>query len=223
MSCEENEIAIEMRLHGALEAERNHALERHLATCGSCRAFEALAKGTETMMTRQAATIAGTLDWDSLFARTNAFVAKQARQRLWIPPTVIAALTPFMMLQGHDPIRTAISMAIAMVVVTAVSWLSTLRRKAELASLERDTGELLYFYRSQLERRLRTMRGVIVLVPIWIVLAIEQSQAVSSLREWVGLIGVGAVYLGIIGHVWLVRRPAIVRELASLKADTKAR
>jgi hypothetical protein len=48
--CEGFEIAIEMRLHGAAQAETSNRLAAHLQGCATCRAFERLGAETETRL-----------------------------------------------------------------------------------------------------------------------------------------------------------------------------
>lgn len=54
MACDEFEIAIDMRLQGALPAERQAELDAHLAGCESCRRFEAVVKDTTQWMRQEA-------------------------------------------------------------------------------------------------------------------------------------------------------------------------
>src|SRR5512138_1511470 len=62
-TCEEHEIAIEKRRHGALAAADTAALDAHLASCAACRAFEATSRRTEDAMAAMASEALGEVDW----------------------------------------------------------------------------------------------------------------------------------------------------------------
>src|SRR5690606_8612495 len=49
-TCEDHQLALEMRRHGALEAAEIPALETHLASCPECRAFEAQARAVNDLL-----------------------------------------------------------------------------------------------------------------------------------------------------------------------------
>lgn len=61
--CEEFEVAVEMRLHGALDEAGRAQLEEHLAGCERCRAYEAAARTAEAAMAAEARDAAGAVDW----------------------------------------------------------------------------------------------------------------------------------------------------------------
>ena len=222
--CEDFEVKIEMRLHGALDAPETDHLATHLASCVSCRAFEALAKGSENAMNQQTNLHLQTLDWDGLWKRTKTFFETQSRHRLISSAIVICALAPMTMLAVNDVLGTG-----ALVFGTwaaAIAWtlLSSRYRLRAICKYEGDTGELLFFYRRELEDRLRRTRTALGVFPLWMMLfAFRVLHPHGSTRELVGFIGMGVVSLAGATYVWLVRRPRIARELAELKADLKSR
>jgi len=63
-SCDEIEVAVEKRLHGALGGGEAAELGAHLAQCPNCRSFEAGAKRTEQHMTSIAEGVEQRIDWD---------------------------------------------------------------------------------------------------------------------------------------------------------------
>lgn len=67
--CEGFEIAIEMRRHGAANAETSRRLDAHLQGCASCRAFESLGAETETRLRVDAEEAQGKVDLERLRAR----------------------------------------------------------------------------------------------------------------------------------------------------------
>ena len=64
--CEDFQVAIEMRLHGALGDAGRAPLEEHLATCERCRAYEAAARGAEAIMEAQARDAVSRVDWEKV-------------------------------------------------------------------------------------------------------------------------------------------------------------
>lgn len=71
-ACDEFEVAVEMRRHGALGAPDAVRLAGHLATCASCRAFDEMTRNTEEVMGLSADELAGGMDWDRVAARVRA-------------------------------------------------------------------------------------------------------------------------------------------------------
>lgn len=61
--CEEFEVDIERRLHGALGDAERSSLEEHLAGCASCRAYQGAARGAEAGMRVRAGAAAAEADW----------------------------------------------------------------------------------------------------------------------------------------------------------------
>jgi predicted anti-sigma-YlaC factor YlaD len=80
-SCESFEVAIEMRLHGALARDREADLLQHLAECAGCRAFQTVANDTERAMTQTTQTQLQAVDWETLLSRTVGFIDGQRPAR----------------------------------------------------------------------------------------------------------------------------------------------
>ena len=221
--CEEFEVGIEMRLHGALDVQHAGSLVTHLLTCASCRAFEDLAKGSETAMNHQSHIHQQTLDWDALSTRTQEFIGTQSRQRVITAAVVAIAATPAVMLSVNNVLWSAIGMVLLWSTVIVVHRLLQRRKLDAIAKYQGDTGELLYFYRRELEDRLRATRQGALLFPLWVgLLAIHLAHPYESQREWVGFALLGVVVAGSSAYIWFVRRPPIARELAALKGELKA-
>jgi hypothetical protein len=224
--CEDFEVSIEMRLHGALDAgaPRSGQLDDHLATCASCRAFEALAKGSENAMNQQTNLHLQTLDWDGLWKRTRTFFDTTSRQHLVSSAVVVLALAPMMMLMENDVLGSAALLGISWALAIAWRLWSVRRRLAAVAKYEGDTGELLFFYRRELEDRLRSSRFVLFLVPVWAgLVAVRIVHPFETAQQWIGFAGLGVVILGAVAYVWLVRRARVARELSQLRADLQHR
>lgn len=222
--CEDFEVKIEMRLHGALDAPETDDLAAHLATCASCRAFDDLAKGSENAMNQQTNLHLQTLDWDGLWKRTKSFFETQSRQRLVSSAVVVLALAPMFMLMMNDVLGSgAFLFGTWGAAITWRLW-SSRHKLAAVAKYEGNTGELLFFYRRELEDRLRSTRAAMLVVPLWVALvALRIAHPLASTQQWIGFVGMGVVSLGGAAYVWLVRRPRIARELGQLKADLQNR
>jgi hypothetical protein len=221
---EDFEVRIEMRLHGALDAPSEAELAAHLATCASCRAFEDLAKGSERAMNQQTNLHLEALDWDSLWKRTRTYFDRQSRQHMISSAVVVGALAPMMMLMENDVLRSGALLLFSW--AAAIAWLrwSTRRKLAAVATYEGDTGELVFFYRRELEDRMRTSRRILWLVPVVMVaMAFRLVDPFHTVAQWVGFAGVYAVIFGAIAYVWFVRRARVARELRQLKADLQRR
>lgn len=221
--CEEFEVGIEMRLHGALDVHQADALVSHLATCASCRAFEDLAKGSENAMNQQSHLHLQTLDWDALWTRTKRFIETQSRQRALAAAVVAIAITPTVMLQANDVVWSALGMVVLWGTVIGVYVLVQRRKLEAVAKYQGDTGELLFFYRRELEDRLRATRRGLLLVPMWLsLLAFHLVHPYETTREWIGFALLGVVIAGSSAYIWFGRRPPIARELAALKSELEA-
>ena len=68
-ACDGFEIAIEMRRHGAADAEASRRLDAHLQGCASCRSFDRLGAETETRLRVDAEEVKGKVDLERLRAR----------------------------------------------------------------------------------------------------------------------------------------------------------
>jgi hypothetical protein len=222
--CEDFEVKIEMRLHGALDAPEAADLASHLATCASCTAFERLAKGSENAMNQQTNLHLQTLDWDALWKRTKTFFDTQTRQRALSSAVVVFAMAPMMMLMEDTVLHSALLLVGSWAAAITLRILSSKQKLAAVAKYEGNTGELLFSYRRELEDRLRATRRVLLVVPVLAgVFAFRLTHPFETTRQWMGLAGVLLVSLFAIAYVWLVRRPPIARELQQLKADLQKR
>lgn len=222
--CEDFEVKIEMRLHGALSAPEAAVLASHLATCASCTAFERLAKGSENAMNQHTSLHLQTLDWDALWRRTQTFFATQTRQRALSSAVVVFAMAPMMILMEDTVWRSTLLLVGSWIVAITLRMVSSKRKLAAVSKYEGNTGELLVFYRRELEDRLRATRAVLVVLPILAVfMAVRLTHPLETLQQGIGFAGVVVVSLAGLAYVWLVRRPPIARELRQLEADLQKR
>jgi len=217
--CESYEIAIGMRTHGALARREDEALEAHLQGCVACRAFQDLAKGTDRIMIEQAATAMHSLDWDALLARTKAHLERRSRDVTVAVVVTCATTVPICSLIYGHVLAVALGAVGSGAIVLAVRRWSSSRMIAR-ASGEASTGELLFFYRRELENRLDRTRKLPLIFAVWLPLEFYLMRAhLVSLQAWLGFGAMGCVVAAIMGYFALVRRPQLERELTALKAD----
>jgi hypothetical protein len=158
--CEQLEVAIEKRLHGALDTESAQALERHLASCAACRAFEALATKTEETMTTAARSHNSAMQWTDVKSRLDRMIA--ARRRLTVRGAAIAlVVTGAAVLVLGEPGLAAGSVAAIVAAAATVILANALHgralvRPSRLRGLE--GGDLFDFYRRQLDREILSAR-----------------------------------------------------------------
>lgn len=137
---------------------------------------------------------------------------------------VVIALAPMMMLMESDVLGSAALLGISWALAIAWRFWSVRRRLAAVSRYEGDTGEILFFYRRELEDRLRSSRFVLLLVPLWAALvALRIAHPFETTQQWIGFAGLGAVILGAVAYVWLVHRARVMRELSQLRADLQHR
>ena len=147
MSCDAFEIAIEKRLHGALEESEEAPLAAHLATCAQCRAYEAAARGAEAGMEERTREALSGVDWErvergirgGLYASVR-MLAGAVLAAAWVAGIVWLS-TPAA-LRGERMARALPAMGIVVVLVAFVAAYAA-RRLAALA----DRAEMLEVYR----------------------------------------------------------------------------
>lgn len=89
--CEGFEIAIEMRLHGAADAEASRRLDAHLATCAACGAFESEARQVEESMKGDTENLDLNVDWNRLRSR----VRRIKNENWYLPAGLFISLLTF--------------------------------------------------------------------------------------------------------------------------------
>jgi Ca2+/Na+ antiporter len=209
-----------MQLHGALTRDQEDALVAHLARCESCRAFQDLTKGTNTLMAQHASMHIQTLDWDALFARTQAHLRRYTREKLVTAGVVCAALVPMIVLvQGHA-VSVVLTSFLACVVALVVLWWRS-RAERNRPTSESDAGDLLFAYRRLLEDRLRRTRRTPLVYLAWLLayFYMAREQLVST-HAWLGFGGMACVFAATFAYYARVRQPQIRKELDALKANT---
>lgn len=220
MSCDEFEVQIEMRLHGALPVA--DALEAHLATCASCRAFEDLAKRTEQTMTATVTEEAQQIDWKNLRDGIAKRMERDAMMRLGAFVAVFAAQAVAMLAFNAEKFYAMIfpNFAILCAIALAVLAGGTYFRKRRMRAYETSREDLVFFQRSYLEGRLwRAWIGGLILVPFgasYIFFRVIRPTAVP-LTEWLAAGMMSTIVLGIAAWLLFVHRPRLARELDAFK------
>ena len=156
--CEAFEIAVEKRLQGAPGDFEGAALEEHLAACDRCRAYQALARGSEASMRVEASVAAAEVDWERVEREIRGRVRAWPR---WLAGAVLAGAwmalfawlsAPPAMSQGRT-LRSLPAIAILVVLVGLVAGYSSRRLLALV-----DQGEMLVTYRGVLAANLQWAR-----------------------------------------------------------------
>ena len=166
--CEEFEVAIEKRLHGALGKPEQAALEEHLAGCPGCRAYQAAAREAEAGMSQRAKAAGAEVDW----ARVERGIrgGLYASVRMLGGAVVIAAYMAGLVWVSTAPalretrlLRTLPAMGIMVVLVAFVAAYSA-RRLVALVDHEEmlETYRSLVFANVQWARRMQWATAAIV-------------------------------------------------------------
>jgi hypothetical protein len=156
-TCEEFEIAIEMRRRGALDEARRAELAAHLATCESCRRFEAETTSAAAALRRTPAPLNKRPAWYQL--RERLLTVKEVQRAAFFQ-----ALGPLIM--GTALYLIASGLRYTILVIPPVVWFvisrmgaqKTKEWQSEAARAAETDEELLAFYKKSLDRRIATVR-----------------------------------------------------------------
>ncbi|HET9551525.1 MAG TPA: hypothetical protein VFP50_01020 [Anaeromyxobacteraceae bacterium] len=210
-TCEEQEIAIDMRLHGALDECACVALDAHLSTCERCRAFESAARRTEAIMHEGAQAAMDVVDWGA--------VDKAIAGWRWRSVVLVAALVAFVTYMAfglaggefsdaHGPTWSAMLAALVAAVLGADVW----HRARAFTRLRRDA-DTLAMIREDLENRGRVLTRGLLLFPL---LAMFFGwRALGGDEEWASFVPAG-LCVATTAFIWFVKRPALARARAAL-------
>jgi predicted anti-sigma-YlaC factor YlaD len=165
--CEQHEVAIEMRLHGALAVEKVPELDAHLASCASCRTYEQTAKET-TMALATTGDFSQGPTWDDLKGRFRAMT----REHFWLRPQDLLVgglmcVLAFCMVALPSMYLTRGMLFVGLIVV--MQTLTRLRARSWLRTASRAAGsrdDLATVYRRHLDTRIGTLRQQTVVYPI---------------------------------------------------------
>lgn len=172
-TCREFQIAIEMRLHGALADERAAGLDEHLASCDACRRFETLAEKTKATMSMRANTVVSKMDWERVLERIKATERGLHQDLSWgrtlsaITIGVAIGVASLWLAGSRD---TLFNIIFPCIFIPAFTWLQRCgvrRRLQELKQAELVRDEIVQHYRKDVERRIRVLRRSILAAPLF--------------------------------------------------------
>lgn len=151
--CDAFELAIEMRLHGALPPEQGPALDAHLATCERCQRFLRQAEETQRAMAANASEVSKAVPPERTWEQLQRMIRGE-RTWLWRRAALIAALVPVVgFLSGNYLLAVGVFGTVG---GTLLTWLALDNRRAarEAALVGNSRGDMLALYRQLLERRI---------------------------------------------------------------------
>jgi hypothetical protein len=172
-TCRDFEIAIEMRLHGALADERAAELDEHLASCDACRRFETLAQTTKGTMNMRANTVASKMDWERVWENIKATERDLHRDLSWgrtLPAITIGVAICVVGLWVAGSRNAWFNALFPCLFIPAFIWhqrRGIRRRLQELKQVERVRDETVQYYRKDVERRIRVLRRSMLGAPLF--------------------------------------------------------
>jgi hypothetical protein len=235
--CEGFEIAIEMRLHGAADADASERLNAHLATCSACRKFETDARRMEDSMRSDTENLVRQVDWKRLRARV-----RQIKVANWsLPAGLLLSLFGFLaaffigasfarkggltwrQLTSFAPSLGVLLFSVALFIVAlfVYSLKKSAARIREARKAEESSDGLLAYCRKELEEQIRRLRlGWLVPVGAAPLLFMTAWNAHRAQLPGVLLVVTDAIlplfFIGLGLHGRFVLRPRLQRELEEL-------
>jgi hypothetical protein len=196
VTCNEWEVRIERRGHGALAADEAGELEAHLAECAPCRAYAGLARGSERTMQTAGAELGERIDWERVRAGVD-HGARRARRELWVGAFFAMGITavwvtipPWQKVLASPVVVTVLLAALIPAAALCAIAFRHIRGRALSAGAARTSdGAALGWMREELDGRIRERRNVLFLeVAICALLAVvallEQIPDEGSFRLW---------------------------------------
>jgi hypothetical protein len=196
VTCNQWEVRIERRGHGALTADEAGELEAHLSECAPCRAYAGLARGMERTMQTAGAGLGDRIDW----ARVRASVdhgARRARRELWAGAVfAIGIIAVWLMIPPWQKVLASpvvVTVLLAALILTALLCAIAFRhirgRALSAGAARTSEGAALGWMREELDARIRGRRNVLFLeVAICALLAVlallEQIPDRGAFRLW---------------------------------------
>jgi uncharacterized membrane protein len=216
--CEEFQVDIEMRLHGALGDAGRAPLEEHLATCAHCRAYEASARGAEAGMTAQAREAVAQVDWDrvergirgGVFASLR-MLAAAVGAAAWLAGLVWLSTPP-----GLRAARLGRTMPAMVVLVVLVAFVAAYSGRRLMALVDRD--EMLETWRHMVVANLvwarRMSLATAAIVAFLLYKALTGTAATFDPAVWYG--GLAIPMAGAWLYLRRVKLPRAEREARDL-------
>jgi anti-sigma factor RsiW len=178
------EIGIERRLHGDSSPQESAALDAHLAGCEACRVFEATARRTEDAMQQRAAAVLEGYDWNRIEARVRSMRARVRNRPLRIlifSAILFTLLEVVVVIPEHRPQTRMLGVAVAFTAFSVFSYFFNRERERAAARAADSRVELLIFYQSELDWRIRIETIARALIPVFVAAGIW--KGVSLIRD----------------------------------------
>lgn len=178
--CDAFELAIEMRLHGALPPEQAPALAAHLATCERCQRFLRRAEATQRAMSATSSELAGAVPPERTWEQLQRLIRGE-RTWLWRRAAFIAAMVPVVgFLSGSFALAAGVFGVVGGGLMT-LRVLDNRRAARDAALVGSSRGDMLALYRQLLERRIARASRMRRVLPV---LAIIELTLTSSRVPW---------------------------------------
>jgi len=157
MAHDEFEVAIEQRLHGALDSVSAHTLDEHLRGCVDCRAYEARARREDGGRRAMLQQVSGDVDLGLVEARARQVLAREKRAR-WLRPLVyLAAMGGLSLALWTKPNHEAalFSLALALVGTPLIAYGTRRAQRRTVAAVAQGP---LAVQRAGIEQRIRGLK-----------------------------------------------------------------
>jgi hypothetical protein len=178
--CDAFELAIEMKLHGALPADQGPGLEAHLASCERCQRFLRRAEETRSVMGATTKALADAVPPARTWERMQRMI-REERMGLWLRALILAGLVPLLGFLSGSFVLAAVCIGTVGGGLLLLMVLGSRRAARDVALVGSSKGEVLAVYRQLLERRIaRAMRMRRVLP----VLGVMELVLTSSRVPW---------------------------------------
>ncbi len=169
-ACDEFEVAVDMRTHGALPAVDASLLDAHLRGCASCRAYAQATASVDASLA--AASQAAPPSWERIERQV---MRAQRRSSPWVLLSPVLAVSGFYglarLLGATGPLLPwLVTTAFALVMSGAMVGADRARRRRVQALL--DQVDVVTTYRRELQTTLRVWRVGRVLAVAWLVVAL---------------------------------------------------
>jgi anti-sigma factor RsiW len=214
-SCDDFEVAIEQRLHGALDPDAAARLAQHLSSCEGCRAFEAQSRELEGAMRTHAADAIRDVDW-SVLGRNVERWKTQMLAGVWKGLAAVIVAVPLVgLVFGRGHIATGLVAGLAV-----VGWgrIAARRSIAEVRAVEHAPGPLLVLLRSQLDRLIKIEKQNALVLPFFTLSPVGGLLA-GELTPWriAGVAMLVLLFVALALRSRLVVLPRLLRERAELE------
>ncbi len=161
--CDEQQIAIERRLHGDLGTAEAAALDAHLRACQACRAYEAAARATEATMSEQMEAVLRNVDWERVRRQARSHRSFKLEDLAVSAVGVAAIVGAAVLLLPLSRERLGVIVGVCALAI-AILALQTFGRLRSLGA-RADPAELLAEHRVRIRRELVFWRRSLWLLP----------------------------------------------------------